>query len=780
MNAIKNFNMTSLKNAVKTGDIVIFAGAGISKDAPANIPDWNEYNNLIIKEIGAIGSVFLENSCNVLGDGDYSRLLSLTSLSDFIFNYIAGDSYFPLLKVLDGSRPNSHHILLASLAKEKRIKAIVTTNFDTLIEQAFVFKNVPFKVYESPCDFKIEKDLNVFPIYKIHGSVTNTQNAIDTVRQKVKGLSKEKLEVLQHLFKNNHFVFIGYSGADFDFKDEYIPIDQARKGITWVTWNISERLRIFNESFSNFEVKKLTGRKLNSFYEEIGWMDCWVDSCDNNDSLICYDEVSEEIREILKASCVPDCAFAGMCIKILEAMCRYEEVNKYIEIFDRKLKKIFGGKDDVFDHIIIPDIEKSSLQPRHTLHLGKVTHSEAYGYIALLDTIGDVFVRSKKPDVALEYYIFSLSIQKAREFLYVSGMLQCDSSKLYNNLSTTLGRIVRVYLCAEDYEAAHKFSIEAEKSALAATQLYDFSIMHYYNVISKYGKNIDSLNFFMELCVCIRLAQSSGAVNVLFDIYVKLAQIFYKQNQILMGNCALQEARRFSQISFDNYHYKEDLKNYDNPEDVIKTFRNYIASIGIYIENTSEYQWPEVVERDILKYNEGRLAKIKFEEGKFEEAIEILEKAPFNYDCKKPDFNIINELFCFAAVRVAILSRLPVNNSKLKNLLTKCIHLQIENLQTDYLVLTMHYYCQILMQEEEYLHALFYIRIIQSICISPEEHSVILGVCLSAAICCHKIGLNADAGFFLTKYLRYCQDYPDLIDHNMDEYVEYLRELCLS
>lgn len=126
--------MRYLIDAIIKGEVVIFAGAGISKDAPANIPDWNKYNNLLINEIGNIGSQFLDETSNILGDEDYSKILSLTSLSDFIFNYIAGEYYFPLLKVLDGAQPNSHHLLLASLAKEKKIKAIVTTNFDFLFE----------------------------------------------------------------------------------------------------------------------------------------------------------------------------------------------------------------------------------------------------------------------------------------------------------------------------------------------------------------------------------------------------------------------------------------------------------------------------------------------------------------------------------------------------------------------------------------------------------------------------------------------------------------------
>ena len=112
--------MEKIKENIEKGNVVIFAGAGISKDSPANIPDWNKYNNLLINEIGRLGSDYLGEPENILGEESYSHVLSLTSLSDFIFDYIAGDAYFPLLKILDGAQPNSHHLLLASLAKAKK------------------------------------------------------------------------------------------------------------------------------------------------------------------------------------------------------------------------------------------------------------------------------------------------------------------------------------------------------------------------------------------------------------------------------------------------------------------------------------------------------------------------------------------------------------------------------------------------------------------------------------------------------------------------------------
>ena len=760
--------MEKIKENIEKGNVVIFAGAGISKDSPANIPDWNKYNNLLINEIGRLGSDYLGEPENILGEESYSHVLSLTSLSDFIFDYIAGDAYFPLLKILDGAQPNSHHLLLASLAKAKKIKAIVTTNFDTLIEKAFNIKDVTYEVYHDSNSFKIEDNPNLFPIYKIHGSVTNTNDAIDTVTQKVKGLSNDKEAVLKHLFENNHFVFIGFSGADFDFKENYIPINYAKKGITWVTWNISNRLKLFETNIPNFKIKQIEGKTLYPFYEEIGWKDYW----DRNEAcsdLINYDEISRLIHEIFVSLPIPRCAYAGMCIKIFEAMDQYEKVDKYIDVLDEKFKEIFSGDDDLFSHIIIPEIEKSAIQPRQELRLGKVTSKEAYNYIALLETMGDIFIRHKRFDVALEYYEFSYRIQKAREFMYITGNLQCNPSKLHNNLSATLGRIARLYLISKNYNDAHIFSVKGELEAVSARRMKNFSVMHYYNVITSYYDKGNE-DYFRELCVCVRLALMSGTVDILFDLYIEIAKILHERN-LKIYICALSEAHKYSSISFNNYKHREIL-DVEVDESFSEEFRNIIKSIGVYVENSSEYQWVGVVERDVLKYKEGQLAKKKYEEGKFEESLAILRKASFEYKSK-----YVEEIFCFTIVRVMLLSDLPFNFNQYTTILERCIQLQIENLQTDFLVLTLHYYSNILMQEGKYSDALFFSKIALEICVSPEEHSVILGTCLVAVQCSFKMGLEADAKVFLTKYMQYCVDYPDIVDHNFDNYVKNMQEM---
>jgi len=66
--------------------IVIFAGAGISKEAPANLLSWREYNKLIIHEIGEAGARVAGTGSNLLDAEEILQKVPISTISDFLFN----------------------------------------------------------------------------------------------------------------------------------------------------------------------------------------------------------------------------------------------------------------------------------------------------------------------------------------------------------------------------------------------------------------------------------------------------------------------------------------------------------------------------------------------------------------------------------------------------------------------------------------------------------------------------------------------------------------------
>ena len=112
----------------------------------------------------------------------------------------------------------------------------MTTNFDTLLERAFRGAGVECDVFETPEDFR-RMPKSGCPIYKIHGSVTASAGLVDTVSQKLRGLSFPVRARLIDLYHRNHILVVGFSGADLAFGMDYLALSALKssdKGLTWI------------------------------------------------------------------------------------------------------------------------------------------------------------------------------------------------------------------------------------------------------------------------------------------------------------------------------------------------------------------------------------------------------------------------------------------------------------------------------------------------------------------------------------------------------------------
>ena len=205
---------------------VIIAGAGISKDLPSDLPSWWEFNDSIVNSIKRKALELLPAASDTINAIDMCNL-PVQCVSDLIVREGAGYSYFPLLAMLESAKPNANHYALAEMAERGMLQGIITTNFDTLIEHAFRLRHVPLLVVTEEPDYYRALECNYCILYKIHGTVTSTSTFIDTVTQKFKGLSSEKQMVLNKNLKNCAVDVIGFSGADFEFGTDYIPISNT-------------------------------------------------------------------------------------------------------------------------------------------------------------------------------------------------------------------------------------------------------------------------------------------------------------------------------------------------------------------------------------------------------------------------------------------------------------------------------------------------------------------------------------------------------------------------
>ena len=220
-------------SAAEQGRLMVFAGAGISKDPPSRLPDWFGFNRMILEGIQRAALEVLpdcEEAIRKLDMGSFP----VTVFSDIIVSTFAGESYFPVLKILDSDAPNCHHQALGQLAQRNRLAAIFTTNFDTLIEQAFDASATPLRLFVGVDDFTSVYVAPPCALFKIHGSVKLTSTLVDTVSQKLRGLPPFVRHALANLDPDFPVLVIGFSGADLDFDADYIPLFGAGRHVTWI------------------------------------------------------------------------------------------------------------------------------------------------------------------------------------------------------------------------------------------------------------------------------------------------------------------------------------------------------------------------------------------------------------------------------------------------------------------------------------------------------------------------------------------------------------------
>ena len=227
----------ALLRAVQERRLVVLAGSGISVLAPSYLPDWRGFNEALldgVKDLALSLPGLNKDAESAIGSLSLDRF-PVEAFSDAVVDAYAGEEYFPVLKILDSEQPNANHYALAELARRGIIRAVVTTNFDTLLEQAFA--GLPFDTCISAEDYaRVPHDSERPVIYKIHGSATSTTTLIDTVSQKLGGLGLHVRERLATLFGEGHTLVLGFSGGDLKFDEDYLALSAIPSQSAAVTW----------------------------------------------------------------------------------------------------------------------------------------------------------------------------------------------------------------------------------------------------------------------------------------------------------------------------------------------------------------------------------------------------------------------------------------------------------------------------------------------------------------------------------------------------------------
>lgn len=218
-----------------TSGLVILTGAGVSVAEPACVPSWWGFNQAVLDGVRA--RYLDEIGRPARARTAITRLsldrLDVTEFSQVVHDAFVGKAWFELLKALDGVEPNANHRTLGALVATGLVRAIITTNFDTLQERTLP---VGVSVLNAMSD---EPPTGEKPVLvKLHGTAGKSDTLVDLASQKIRGVRPAWREWLTDMFGSHAVLVLGLSGADLDFGSDYLGLLGAARRTPWLGWNV--------------------------------------------------------------------------------------------------------------------------------------------------------------------------------------------------------------------------------------------------------------------------------------------------------------------------------------------------------------------------------------------------------------------------------------------------------------------------------------------------------------------------------------------------------------
>jgi hypothetical protein len=205
--------------AAERPKVVLFIGAGRSLAPPACCPLWN----MLMHELLLAGACahdalkpLAESALHAAENG--SEPIKPETTCQILHSNL-GVGALGFLDLLAVGSPNVDHFYIAALAKQGAVPLIITTNFDTLIEDALTATRVPLQMRVRNLDRWPAKKKPV-TVFKPHGCLTDPAAIIMTARHAGRALPTRTANSLRAALDDAVLLIDGYSGNDDDLFPE--------------------------------------------------------------------------------------------------------------------------------------------------------------------------------------------------------------------------------------------------------------------------------------------------------------------------------------------------------------------------------------------------------------------------------------------------------------------------------------------------------------------------------------------------------------------------------
>jgi hypothetical protein len=295
-NSITKNNFQSIKellSLLKKQQISIFCGAGISLNPPSNLPIANMLRKEIVHclfnkyeykpKVQNILEFGKDKNTNIIYPFEFF-IQSLNNQGRFLFL----DS---LINIYSGGVPNKNHTFLAHLIDKNFVQIIMTTNFDTKIEDTLESLSKSNYKWEKDINYKVLSDeLHFYERYlkmqkvplviHLHGNIKN-KNSLRTTPIKLEDniLKNKRYELLNYFFSesNKDILILGYSGNDAYDINPILNKIRSKKRIYYIRHHrinseILPGVYSLTEPFNNFEgitIRVNTDELINFFWDNL-------------------------------------------------------------------------------------------------------------------------------------------------------------------------------------------------------------------------------------------------------------------------------------------------------------------------------------------------------------------------------------------------------------------------------------------------------------------------------------------------------------------------------